>query len=139
MISATAISDGLFLRSQIYSRNLSPISHYGNGFGSETILRLRKGGTRRMRAVTVTEATAKYKGTKMREEKLTEMIERKVKEATEVCAADEGSEECRVAWDEVEEVSQAKADLRLKLQKQDPLEGFCQENPDTDECRIYDD
>ncbi|KAF7137521.1 hypothetical protein RHSIM_Rhsim07G0258100 [Rhododendron simsii] len=71
--------------------------------------------------------------------KLTEMIEEKVKEAIEVCLGDERSDECKVAWDEVEEVSQAKADLRLKLlQKQDPLESFCQDNPETDECRIYD-
>ncbi|VVA95508.1 unnamed protein product [Arabis nemorensis] len=77
----------------------------------------------------------------MREEKLSGMIEEKVKEATEVCAADERSEECRVAWDEVEEVSQAKADLRIKLNllNQDPLESFCQENPETDECRVYED
>ncbi|KAL9311946.1 Calvin cycle protein CP12-3 [Arabidopsis thaliana] len=80
-------------------------------------------------------------GTKMREEKLSEMIEEKVKEATEVCEAEEMSEECRVAWDEVEEVSQARADLRIKLKllNQDPLESFCQENPETDECRIYED
>lgn len=88
-----------------------------------------------------TTATAKYKGTKMREEKLSEMIEEKVKEATEVCETDERSEECRVAWDEVEEVSQARSDLRIKLKllNQDPLESFCQENPETDECRIYED
>ncbi|KAG7587274.1 hypothetical protein ISN45_Aa02g024880 [Arabidopsis thaliana x Arabidopsis arenosa] len=89
----------------------------------------------------VTTATAKYKGTKMREEKLSEMIEEKVKEATEVCEAEERLEECRVAWDEVEEVSQARADLRIKLKllNHDPLESFCQENPETDECRIYED
>lgn len=69
------------------------------------------------------------------------MIEKKVIEAKEVCEGDERSEECKVAWDEVEEVSQAKADLRLKLEieKQDPLEYFCQDNPETDECRIYED
>ncbi|KAF5943153.1 hypothetical protein HYC85_020795 [Camellia sinensis] len=83
---------------------------------------------------------AKYKGTQMREKKLAEMIAKKVEEAKEVCEGDERSDECKVAWDEVEEVSQAKADLRLKLlEKQDPLEFFCQDNPETDECRIYDD
>ncbi|GAY49355.1 hypothetical protein CUMW_118480 [Citrus unshiu] len=84
--------------------------------------------------------TAKFKGTHMREKKLTEMIEEKVREAKEVCQGDETSVECKVAWDQVEEVSQAKADLRLKLQKQqDPLESFCHHNPHTDECRIYQD
>ncbi|XP_062165175.1 calvin cycle protein CP12-3, chloroplastic [Alnus glutinosa] len=84
-------------------------------------------------------AVAKFKGTQRRQKQLTEMIEKKVTEAKEVCEGDATSDECRVAWDEVEEVSQAKADLRLKLQKQDPLESFCEENPETDECRIYED
>lgn len=85
-------------------------------------------------------AVAKFKGTQRREKLLTEMIEKKVTEAKEVCEGDETSDECKVAWDEVEEVSQAKADLRLKLQQEkDPLESFCQDNPGTDECRVYED
>lgn len=81
----------------------------------------------------------KYKGTQMREKQLTEMIEKKVKEAKEVCSEDARSDECKVAWDEVEEVSQAKVHLRIKLQlNQDPLEPYCQNNPDADECRTYD-
>ncbi|XP_047328584.1 calvin cycle protein CP12-3, chloroplastic [Impatiens glandulifera] len=85
-------------------------------------------------------AKAKYKGTVMREKQLTEMIEKMVMEAKEVCKGDERSDECKVAWDEVEEVSQAKADLRLKLELQhDPLESFCADHPETDECRIYED
>nr|VDD64652.1 unnamed protein product [Brassica oleracea] len=103
------------------------------------MFRLKQTELRGLRLVVA--ATAKYKGTKMREEKLSEMIVEKVKEATEVCEADVRSEECKVAWDEVEEVSQARADLRIKLRllNQDPLESFCQENPETDECRIYED
>ncbi|XP_002510743.2 calvin cycle protein CP12-3, chloroplastic [Ricinus communis] len=81
----------------------------------------------------------KFKGTQMREKHLTEMIEKKVMEAKEVCEGDQTSDECKVAWDEVEEVSQAKADFRLKLEKRDPLEYFCQDNPETDECRVYED
>ncbi|XP_071731922.1 calvin cycle protein CP12-3, chloroplastic [Rutidosis leptorrhynchoides] len=84
--------------------------------------------------------SAKYKGTQMREKKLTELIESKIAEATEVCNGNRESDECKVAWDEVEEVSQAKADLRRKLEgNKDPLESFCKENPETDECRIYED
>lgn len=84
--------------------------------------------------------SAKYKGTQMREQKLTELIESKVAEATQVCEGDRDSDECKVAWDEVEEVSQAKADLRRKLEEnRDPLQSFCEENPETDECRIYED
>ena len=84
-------------------------------------------------------AVVKFKGTQRREKQLTEMIEKKVVEAKEVCEGDETSDECKVAWDEVEEISQAKADLRLKLEKYDPLESFCEDNPETDECRLYDD
>ncbi|KAL6176249.1 hypothetical protein ACLB2K_052884 [Fragaria x ananassa] len=85
-------------------------------------------------------AVAKFKGTQMREKRLTEMIEKKVLEAKEVCGeGDPITDECKVAWDEVEEVSQAKADLRLKLKDSDPLESFCQDNPETDECRLYED
>ncbi|MFS7981553.1 putative calvin cycle protein CP12 [Helianthus anomalus] len=47
----------------------------------------------------------------MREKKLTGLIEAKVAEATQVCEADRDSDERKVAWDDVEEVSQAKADL----------------------------
>ncbi|CAI9273882.1 unnamed protein product [Lactuca saligna] len=83
---------------------------------------------------------ARFKGTHDREMKLTEMIENKVTEAKEVCAGHEGSDECKVAWDEVEEISQAKAHLRVKLEhEEDPLESFCSGNPETDECSIYDD
>lgn len=82
---------------------------------------------------------AKFKGTPMREKQLTEMIEQKLIEAKQICEGDLTSDKCKVTWDEVEEVSQAKADLRRKLEKQDPLEFFCQENPETDECRIYED
>lgn len=84
-------------------------------------------------------AVAKFKGTQMREKHLTEMIEKKVMEAKEVCEGNQTSDECKVASDEVEEVSQAKADLQWKMEKEDPLEWFCQENPETDECRIYED
>lgn len=98
--------------------------------------------TRRNLTVTVKAtgvAKAKFKGTHMREKQLSEMIEQKVMEAKQVCEGDESSDECKVAWDEVEEVSQAKADFRRRLQKEDPLEFFCQDNPQTDECRIYED
>ncbi|KAK1421369.1 hypothetical protein QVD17_23652 [Tagetes erecta] len=83
---------------------------------------------------------ARFKGTYNREKKLTEMIESKVTEATEACAGDKFSDECKVAWDEVEEISQAKAHLRVKLEhEEDPLEAFCSGNPETDECSVCDD
>lgn len=68
------------------------------------------------------------------------MIDIKVMEAKEACEGDQSSDERMVAWEEVEEVSQAKAaDLWLKLEKEeDPLESFCHDNPQTDDCRVYD-
>ncbi|XP_008799141.1 calvin cycle protein CP12-3, chloroplastic [Phoenix dactylifera] len=94
-------------------------------------------------AVAASAARKKYKGTVMREEKLAGMIERKVEEAKAACEGEEGkgSDGCKVAWDEVEEVSQAMAHLRRRLAEsdRDPLESFCQDNPETDECRVYED
>ncbi|GLJ22912.1 hypothetical protein SUGI_0432210 [Cryptomeria japonica] len=66
----------------------------------------------------------KFKGTQVREQKLSELIDEKVSEAKEVCEGKEGSDECKVAWDEVEEVSQAKAHFRQRAQKEDPLEAY---------------
>ncbi|XP_009106324.1 calvin cycle protein CP12-3, chloroplastic [Brassica rapa] len=136
MMSATASHGGVMM----LPSPSRPLQHQRppTVTGSD-MFRVRRKEPRGLRLVVA--ATAKYKGTKMREEKLSEMIEEKVKEATEVCEADVRSEECKVAWDEVEEVSQARADLRIKLKflNQDPLESFCQENPETDECRIYED
>ncbi|MBA0696813.1 hypothetical protein Goari_003338, partial [Gossypium aridum] len=60
---------------------------------------------------------AKYKGTQMREKQLSEMIEKKVTEAKQVCEGDETSDECRVAWDEVEENLSVWKILRLKSAK----------------------
>ncbi|PIA56962.1 hypothetical protein AQUCO_00700965v1 [Aquilegia coerulea] len=96
---------------------------------------------RNSKSITTVKAmgAVKFKGTQMRERKLTELIEKKILEAKKVCEDDQTSDGCKVAWDEVEEVSQAKADLRRKLEKEDPLEFFCSENPETDECRIYED
>ncbi|KAI3896376.1 hypothetical protein MKX03_028794 [Papaver bracteatum] len=84
----------------------------------------------------------KFKGTQMKDKQLSEMIEKKVQEATQVCGGENYNpitDECKVAWDEVEEISQAKADFRMKVEKEDPLESFCNENPETDECRVYED
>ncbi|PKA47349.1 Calvin cycle protein CP12-3, chloroplastic [Apostasia shenzhenica] len=103
-------------------------------------------GLRRGKPTAILAAAAaggkRYWGTAIREEKLAEMIEKKVAEAMEACEGEAlGSEGCRVAWDEVEEVSMAKADLRRRIADSgaDPLEHFCQGNPDADECRIYED
>ena len=43
-----------------------------------------------------------------------------------------------MAWDEVEEVIQTQANLKLNLEKQDPLKSFCQDNLYIDQCQLYD-
>ncbi|KAJ0255973.1 Calvin cycle protein CP12-3 [Hirschfeldia incana] len=141
MMMSTTASHGRVMMMLLPSPTGASQHHRPSISTGSVMFNVRRTEPRQSRLAIATTATAKYKGTKMREEKLSEMIEEKVKEATEVCEADERSEECRVAWDEVEEVSQAKADLRIKLEllNQDPLESFCQENPETDECRIYED
>lgn len=106
---------------------------------SKVSVLVRMGEARKGLTVKAMAVAPKFIGTQRREQQLAEMIEKKVIEAKEVCGEDERSDECKVAWDEVEEISQAKADLRLKLEKQDPLEFFCQDNPETDECRLYED
>ncbi|KAK9863317.1 hypothetical protein WJX84_004916 [Apatococcus fuscideae] len=48
--------------------------------------------------------------------------------------------ECAAAWDEVEELSASAADKKTASEsKMDPLERYCEDNPETDECRVYED
>ncbi|KAK9819229.1 hypothetical protein WJX74_009586 [Apatococcus lobatus] len=48
--------------------------------------------------------------------------------------------ECAAAWDEVEELSASAADKKTAgASKMDPLEAYCEDNPETDECRVYED
>uniref|UniRef100_A0A061SAD2 Cp12-domain-containing protein n=1 Tax=Tetraselmis sp. GSL018 TaxID=582737 RepID=A0A061SAD2_9CHLO len=64
-------------------------------------------------------------------------IETAIENAQEVCEGDDKGE-CAAAWDEVEELSAEAAHKRAKG-KADPLEEFCDDNPDADECRVYED
>ena len=69
---------------------------------------------------------------------ISDAVSESIKNATEVCAGHEQSGECAAAWDEVEEVSAAASDRRAKEKSSDPLENFCKDNPEKDECRVYD-
>ncbi|CAA7406095.1 unnamed protein product [Spirodela intermedia] len=72
--------------------------------------------------------------------KLSEMVTESIKKAEETCAGDPVSGECRAAWDEVEEVSAAASDARNRLKSsEDPLEAYCKDHPEADECRTYED
>jgi len=49
------------------------------------------------------------------------------------------SKECEVSWDIAEELLAAKAHKKVQDQQfMDPLELFCEESPDADECRMHD-
>ncbi|XP_021770076.1 calvin cycle protein CP12-1, chloroplastic-like [Chenopodium quinoa] len=71
-------------------------------------------------------------------DKLSDNVEKSIKEAQETCSDDPVSSECVAAWDVVEEVSAAASHARDKAKDSDPLEEFCKDNPETDECKTYD-
>lgn len=65
-------------------------------------------------------------------------VERAIKDAEEACK--EGSaEECANAWDTVEELSADASHKKDAGEKKDPLDQYCEEVPDADECRVYED
>ncbi|KAH7864120.1 hypothetical protein Vadar_026013 [Vaccinium darrowii] len=71
-------------------------------------------------------------------DKISEKVAESIKGAEEKCSEDPVSGECAAAWDEVEELSAAASHARDKKKDSDPLETFCKDNPETDECRTYD-
>ncbi|XP_051141810.1 calvin cycle protein CP12-1, chloroplastic [Andrographis paniculata] len=72
-------------------------------------------------------------------DKLSGKVEESIKKAEETCSDDPVSGECAAAWDEVEELSAAASHARdRQKESSDPLENFCKDNPETDECRTYD-
>ncbi|RDX62962.1 Calvin cycle protein CP12-2, chloroplastic, partial [Mucuna pruriens] len=71
-------------------------------------------------------------------EKISEKVEESIKSAEEACSGGGDSAECAAAWDEVEELSAAASHARDKQKESDPLENYCKDNPETEECRTYD-
>jgi hypothetical protein len=72
---------------------------------------------------------------------ISNQVSESIKKAEEACEGEEASGECAAAWDEVEELSAAASHARDKLKEEnanDPLEQYCKENPESDECRVYD-
>lgn len=71
-----------------------------------------------------------------------ESIEQEREQAHAVCDSKGGdSPECAAAWDAVEEL-QAEASHQRYSPRSKPkssLEQYCSDNPEADECRIYDD
>ncbi|KAF8724266.1 hypothetical protein HU200_021293 [Digitaria exilis] len=70
---------------------------------------------------------------------ISDQVSDSIKKAEETCAEEKDTGDCAAAWDEVEELSAAASHARDKLKgSSDPLEEYCKENPETDECRVYD-
>ncbi|KAA8491301.1 Calvin cycle protein CP12, chloroplastic [Porphyridium purpureum] len=49
-----------------------------------------------------------------------------------------GSKEAAVAWDTVEELEAEASHQKASNAKKDPLEEYCDDAPEADECRTYD-
>jgi predicted nuclease with TOPRIM domain len=66
-------------------------------------------------------------------------IQEEVEQARAVCdVSGSNSAECAAAWDAVEELQAEASHQRNKKQK-NSLEQYCDDNPEADECRIYED
>ncbi|KAL5209526.1 hypothetical protein ABZP36_005149 [Zizania latifolia] len=70
---------------------------------------------------------------------LAQKVSESIKQAEETCAGDPVGGECLAAWDEVEELSAAASHARDRKKDSDPLEEYCKDNPEADECRTYED
>ncbi|KAM2878228.1 hypothetical protein FF1_013851 [Malus domestica] len=70
-------------------------------------------------------------------DKLEEKVAESIKIAEEKCSDDPANGECVVAWDKVEELSATANHKRANEESSDPLETLCKDNPETDECRTY--
>jgi CBS domain-containing protein len=67
-------------------------------------------------------------------------IEASREEARAICAEKGAtSGECAAAWDIVEELQAEIADRKAEKKTKTSLEIYCEENPDANECRIYED
>ncbi len=69
------------------------------------------------------------------QEKIAEELEQ-ARAACDVNGADSAA--CAAAWDAVEEL-QAEASHQKQAVKKTSLEKYCDDNPEADECRLYDD
>ncbi|MGL5806985.1 MAG: Calvin cycle protein CP12 [Xenococcaceae cyanobacterium] len=67
-------------------------------------------------------------------------IEQERQQARAVCNTEgENSEGCAVAWDNVEELQAEAAHQKQNQKSKSSLEQYCDNNPDADECRVYED
>jgi hypothetical protein len=68
-----------------------------------------------------------------------EKIQEELVQAREACELNgSDSAACAAAWDAVEEL-QAEASHQKQVVKKNALERYCDDNPEADECRLYED
>jgi CP12 domain len=68
-----------------------------------------------------------------------DQIQEEVQQARTVCdVSGTNSAECAAAWDAVEEL-QAEASHQRNAKQKNSLERYCDDNPEADECKIYED
>ena len=70
------------------------------------------------------------------QDKITEEI-KAAREACDISGSDSG--ECAAAWDAVEELQAAASHKRVTKPAKSSFETYCEDNPEADECRIYED
>lgn len=61
---------------------------------------------------------------------------KKAQEASDKFGA--ASKEAALAWDIVEELQAEASHMQANAPSKDPLEQFCEDSPEADECRVYD-
>ncbi|KAL0052074.1 hypothetical protein WJX82_007473 [Trebouxia sp. C0006] len=62
-------------------------------------------------------------------------IETAIESAKETCESGSAGA-CATAWDEVEELSASAADKKQAKSTSDPLDQYCDDNPEADECSL---
>ncbi|VEP16213.1 CP12 domain protein [Hyella patelloides LEGE 07179] len=69
-----------------------------------------------------------------------EQIQQERDQAREVCSTEGNtSGDCAAAWDAVEELQAEASHQKESQPKKNPLEQYCDDNPDALECRVYED
>lgn len=69
-----------------------------------------------------------------------EKIQKELTEARNACdTSGDNSAECAAAWDAVEELQAEASHQRQQAPTKTSLEIYCDDNPDADECRVYED
>jgi hypothetical protein len=70
---------------------------------------------------------------------LKEQIQQEIESARAACdTSGSSSEECAAAWDAVEELQAEASHQKATAPKKTSFEEYCEDNPDADECRVYD-